>query len=342
MAFALTIVICAIDFTEKNDDFAENNAPKEAIIVDYYLNMALYLLNVASPLFVFLSTIFMTTRLASHTEIIAMLSNGVSYSRVLRMYLWGALLLALFTFLNVGYILPKANAKRIEFELTYIKNKTLTHRSHAYFYVNDSTYAYVGSYSIKDQRGYSLFTLETFNDAHELVSRLEANSIDWNPEKESWKLSSYKIRSFRNGIETIKKYPSKDTVLNLYPKDFEDQYNTEQTFTLSELLTKAEDLKRRGLEGALTCTIEYYERITYPFAIILLTLIGVIVSSRKSREGIAQQLILGVILAFSYFIFLQLGRGFVNDGSIHPLLGAWIPNIIFGGIGFLMYKQLPK
>ncbi len=341
MVFALVMIICVIDFTEKNDDFIRQNVTIKQILVDYYLNFMPYLANFLSPITIFLSTILVTGRLASHTEIIAILSSGASFKRVMWSYIQGSVLLGILIFLMIGWVIPKANITRIAFEIEYTKKQYYYDEKNTHVRLDSNTYAYVNRYNNVINVGYD-FTLERFKDK-QLVEKLSTARIDWDTTANKWKIRKYSIRTYKDGKENLAYYNTPiDTILGISPDDFSSQFKLNETMTLPELEKYIQKEKKRGIVNLESFIIDKYERYTYPFAVIILTMIGVIVSARKSREGIGMQIVLGIILAFIYILFVMAGRAFTESALLHPLLSAWMPNIVFTCIGLFLYRTLPK
>ncbi|HEY8399854.1 MAG TPA: LptF/LptG family permease [Cytophagaceae bacterium] len=336
----LVLVICVIDFTEKNDDFIKNNVAVSAILGDYYLNFIPYLANMLSPITVFIATVFVTAKMASHTEVIAILSSGISFRRMMVPYIIGSTLIAIATFYLIGWVIPNANKVRVAFENQYVKNAFFFEGRNIHMKIAPTTYIYMESYNNQLQVGYQ-FTIETI-EGTELKSKLKANKITWQQDKGKWLLDKYSVRTFDGMKEELIYGEHLDTTIALSPKDFESTYLLHETFTLPELDNYIRELKERGAENIEIYLTEKYERYTYPFAIIILTIIGVIVSARKTREGSGFQIAFGFLLAFIYIIFVIMSRSVAQVGSIGPLIAAWLPNIIFAGIGAIMYKTVPR
>lgn len=336
----LVVIICVIDFTEKNDDFLETNPPFKSIIFDYYLNLIPFYSNMLSPITVFIATVFVTAKLAGRTEIVAILSSGVSFKRMLWPYIMGAIVIGAFTFAMIGWVIPNSNKTRVAFEVKYIKKPYTFEGRNIHFKLNPESYAYIESYNNTANIGYK-FTLETIKDA-ELIAKLTADAITWDEKKNKWHLDSYVLRKFVGDKEITKQYGPLDTTLNLLPKDFASTYRLAETLTLPELNRFIKQKKMRGADDTETYLIEKYERFSYPFAIIILTVIGVILSSRKRRGGIGLQVALGFTLAFIFIIFVILSRSLAQVGDVSPFLASWIPSIIFTGIGIILYKTVPR
>lgn len=340
VAFVIVLIICMIDYTEKVDDFLEKKAPINEILVDYYLNLIPYWINYISPLMVFIATVFFTSRIAARTEIVAMLSSGISFGRILFPYLIGAVVLGAVTFVQVGWILPKANKIRNTFEKTYVKSEYTFSDRNVHITIAPDVYAYLESYNTASKTG-NKFTMETIK-GNKLLQKLSADKIVWQDKKKKWTLQNIQVRTIDNLKETLTYPKDMDTTINLFPKDFESNYNLYETFTLPELNTYIELLRSRGADGLEVYLIEKYVRFTQPFAILILTSIGVIVSARKSRRGVGWQIALGFMLAFIYILFFLLSKGVAEAGTVSTLFAVWLPNIVFSFIGLLLYKTLPR
>lgn len=340
VAFVIVLIICMIDYTEKVDDFLDKKAPINAILIDYYLNLIPYWINYISPLMVFIATVFFTSRIAARTEIIAILSSGISFGRLLLPYMVGAIILGSITFLQVGWILPKANKIRNAFEKKYVKSEFYYGNRNVHITIAPDVYAYLESYNLSSQTG-NKFTMETVK-GNKLLQKFSADKIVWQPKKKKWALQNYVVRTLDSLGEKITHGTEIDTTINLYPKDFESDYNLFETFTLPELNTYIALLRSRGADGLEVYLIEKYIRFTQPFAILILTAIGVIVSARKSRKGVGWQIALGFMLAFIYILFFLLSKGVAEAGTINTLFAVWLPNIVFSFVGFVLYKTLPR
>lgn len=336
----LVLVICVIDFTEKNDDFLETNPPFKSIIFDYYLNLIPFYANMLSPITVFIATVFVTAKLAGRTEIVAILSSGVSFRRMLWPYIIGAVIIGGFTFSMIGWVIPNANKTRVAFEVKYIKKPYTYEGRNIHFKLNPESYAYIESYNNTANIGYK-FTLETIK-GNTLTEKLTSDAISWDEKKNKWHLDNYVLRKFIGDKEVTKQYGALDTTLNLLPKDFASTYRLAETLTLPELTRFIRQKQMRGADDVEIYLIEKYERFSYPFAITILTVIGVILSSRKRRGGIGLQVALGFILAFIFIIFVIMSRSFAQVGDVAPMFAAWIPSIIFSFIGLLLYKTVPR
>ncbi|MBC6607100.1 LptF/LptG family permease [Hymenobacter sp. BT188] len=336
----LVAVICVIDFTEKNDDFIKHNLAAKTIILDYYVNLFPYFANLLSPITVFIAVVFVTAQLASRTEIVAILASGISFPRLLVPYVMGGVIIGVATFGLIGWVIPITSKTRVEFERKYTKRQFRFDQRNVHIKVGPRSYAYMESYDNTNNIGYR-FALEDI-EGTTLKRRLTADAITWDSVKRAWRLSPQLVRTFDGQNESLKSYPARDTTLNLYPKDFASTYRLAETLTLPELNRFIQQKIDRGASDTQTYLSEKYERYAYPFAILILTVIGVILSAGKSRSGVGGKIALGFVLAFIFIIFVILSRNLAAVGSLSPLLAAWIPSMVFSVIGLVLYRLVPK
>ena len=336
----ITLIICVVDYTEKIEDFLKRKPSTNEILFDYYLNLIPYWANTISPLMVFISVVFFTANMAARTEIIAILSTGVSFLRFMLPYMLACLLISSFTFAMVGYVIPTANKTRIAFENKYVKGAYYYEGRDVHLKIAPNVYAYIESYNNATNTG-DRFTLERI-EGNELKEKLSSSRIEWSPTKKKWTVFDYTIRTIEDNRETLRKGAQLDTTLNLKPKDFESTYRLWETFTLTQLNDYIDDLRLRGSDGIETYLIEKYTRFANPFSVLILTAIGVIVSARKTRGGVGLQIALGFGLAFGYILFYLLSSGIAAKGDIDPLLAVWLPNITFTLIGLVLYRTIPR
>jgi lipopolysaccharide export system permease protein len=338
----LTIAV-VFDFAEKIDDFMEKEAPVRAIIFDYYLNFIPYFATLFSPLFVFISVIFFTSRMAVNTEIIAILNSGMSFRRMMWPYFISSLVIAIFTFLLTNFVIPHANATRVDFEDKYYRTTRMRAGTILNFHrqVYKNVYVYIGSYKTESQSGNN-FTLERWNDSGQLESKLVAARVTWDTTINKWSAWTYYIRDITGDGEKIYKGLRIDTALTITPSDFARDPDYVGTMTYNELNDYIDLLRLQGSDELKLFLIEKYRRFSNPFAIFILTLIGVSLSSQKVRGGIGMQIGIGLGLSFSYILFMQFASQFSLKGNLDPLLAQWIPNILYTGIALALYRIAPK
>jgi len=341
LALILTIAV-VFDFAEKIDNFMEKEAPVKAIIFDYYMNFIPYFAMLFAPLFVFISVIFFTSKMAVNTEIIAILNSGMSFRRMMWPYFLSSFVIALFTFLLTNFVIPRANLTRIDFEDKYYRSsnrKVTVENIHRQVYKN--VYVYMGSFNPLSMRGQN-FTIEKFNDSGRLVSKLSSATVTFDTTKNKWRATNYFLRELNGNDETITKGKSIDTTLIISPKDFSRDPGFVSTMTYRELDDYIKVLKLQGSDELKLFLIEKHRRYASPFAVFILTLIGVTLSSKKVRGGIGMNIGMGLVLSFSYILFLQFASQFSLKGSLGPGLAMWIPNLIYVVIGLVLYRLAPK
>ncbi len=334
---ALIVGISLIfDISENIDDFIENEAPLKAIIFDYYLNFIPYFANLFSGLFTFVAVIFFTSKLAFNSEIIALLSNGTSYSRLMRPYMLSALVIAVFSYTLGNFIIPPANKQMIEFKYEYINRKSLSSDRDIHLQIEPGVYIYIERYNINDDFG-RRFTIERFED-QKLVSKLTSDFIRWDREKEIWTVTNFIQRDIDGYDETISKGTRIDTTLAMSPDDFRSRKEDVEILNLFELIDHINLLKMRGVSAVVEYEIERHRRTAMPFSSFILTIIGVALASRKVKGGIGLHLGFGLLLSFSYIMFQQITKTFALSGSISPLFSMWLPNILYAIIALFLYK----
>lgn len=341
-ALALILSIAVVfDYNEKMDRFMEHNAPWQAIVFDYYANFVPYFGNLFSPLFVFIAVIFFTSKLAENSEIIAMMASGMSFKRLLRPYMVSAAIIALSSYCLGAYFIPEGNATRINFEDKYYKKRKSTSARNIQLEVDSGVIAYIERFEDHSKTGYR-FSLDKF-DGKKLVSHMTAKSIKYDTaQTHRWQIKDYMIRSMDDMHEKIEKGEELDTLLMIEPDDFLDMVDEFETLTSPELLAYIDRQKQRGFANIKAFEIEYHKRIATSFASFILTLIGVSLSSRKIKGGMGLHLGVGLALSFSYILFQTVSSSFAINGNMPAIIAVWIPNILYAGIAWYLYKKAPQ
>ena len=341
-AILLIILIAVIfDFSEKIDDFIEKNAPLHAIIFDYYLNFIPYFAVLFMPLFTFVAVIYFTSRLAYNTELIAILSSGVSFNRVLRPYFMSATIIAVFSFILNNFVIPGSTKEMLAFEELYYRKKPATFsKTNVHRQIEPGVIIYLESFNTYNNYGRK-FSIEKYVHG-KLVSKLLSEDIRWDSAKNKWKVRNYYIRDYEDDHQKITTGASIDTTIKVTPDDFKRRDNAIQAMDYKELNDFIKSQKMQGSSSVILSLIEKYRRVSVPFSTFILTLIGVSVSSRKAKGGIGIHIGIGLALSFAYILFMQFSTQFAIGGNFNPLLAVWLPNIIFAFIAFLLYRLAPK
>ena len=337
----LIIIVIIFDISENIEDFLKNNAPVKEIIIDYYLYFIPYFINLFIFLFTFISVIFFTSKMAGNTEIIAILSSGVSFSRMLRPYLLASVLLGVTSFYLGNFLIPRTNEIRREFKNKYIENLSKDKERNIHVQIEKGVFVYVENYNNKLNTGYK-FTMEKYQ-GQKLIYKLAAERIELDTNrKNGWMIFNYIEREIDSLNESLVKGKRIDTVLNLQPTDLYKIKEDYEVMNYWELRRHIDKELLKGSKGVTTYQVEKHKRLASPVAIIILTFIGVAVSSRKVRGGIGMHLGMGIGLTFSYIIFMQFSTVFATFGNLPPFLAAWMPNIVFAALGIYLIMKAPK
>ncbi|MBR4923378.1 MAG: LptF/LptG family permease [Bacteroidaceae bacterium] len=341
-AIALIISIAVVfDINENIDKFINNNAPIKAIIFDYYMNFIPYFSNLFSPLFVFIAVIFFTSKMAENSEIIAMMSTGMSFKRLMRPYMISAAIIAALTYGLGAYVIPEGNVTRLDFEDKYRKKKKQDFVRNVQLEVDSGVIAYLGRYDGKNNTAYS-FSLDKFIDK-KLVSHLTAKRAVYDTDSvHKWELKDYMIREMDGMREKITTGKQLDTIIKMQPQDFLIMKGQQQTMTSPQLKEYIANQKRRGFANIKEFEIEYHQRIAMSFAAFILTAIGLSLSSKKVKGGMGLNLGIGLALSFSYILFQTVSATFTVNGNTPPIVSVWIPNILYTIIAIYLYRKAPK
>lgn len=341
--FFTILLIIAIsimfDFNQKVDNFIRHSAPTEAIIFDYYANFVPYFINLFSPLFVFIAVIFFTSKLADNSEIIAMLASGLNFNRLMRPYMISALIIAISTFVLNSYIIPPGNIKMNNFKNTYVRDKRTNYERNIQLEVEPGVVAYFDGFDNRTRSGRG-FSLDRF-EGKELKSRMTANRVFWDSAY-NWRVQDYVIRDFVNLKTEITSGNSLDTTLAIIPSDFMISVIDAEQMTTPALKTYIDRQKKRGIGNIQMFEIEYHNRFAMTFAAFILTLIGASLSSRKIKGGMGMNIGLGLLLSFSYILFMQISSTFAISGIMSAFLASWLPNILYAVIAAVLYSKAPR
>ena len=334
-------IIIIFDISEKIDDFVSTEAPLKAIIFDYYLNFVPYFMNMFSPLFVFITVIFFTSKMASNSEIVAILSCGISFHRMMVPYIFTAALIAILSLVLNLFIIPNANKERVEFENQYLKKKEKSLGRNIHYQISPGEYVYAESFSKWNKTAYR-FTLERIEEDR-LVSKLSAETAVYDTVSGVWTLKKYFIRNYSDDMtDKVRTGKQIDTIIPLSDKDFYFSENTVETLTYTELNELIETLEMRGDANVKFALIEKNTRFALPFSAFILTIMGVALSSKKRRGGIGWNIGIGIALAFTYILFMRFSQMFVHTETLSPGVALWLPNMVFAVVALILYKKAPK
>ena len=341
----LTAIVVVVDVSEKTDDFVKSKLPAWQIFTDYYLGFIPRIDAMLFPLFVFIAVIFFTSKMATRSEVVAILSSGVSFRRFMLPYFTGGLFLSVLLWFGYQYVVPKANKKWGDFETKYIDpnfggGSNNYHNRDLYFRNDSATYIGIKGYDTTYKTANGFFVQQFFNN--KLVHNLRADNFNWDTATKKWKLTNVVERTLNGITETVKRYPELKMNYNFKPVDLrKDEYLKDQMQTpdLNQFIKKE---RLRGSEGLSALLVERYNRDAIPVSVLILTIIGAVLASRKVRGGSGLHLAMGVVISVLYILFSRFSIVFATKGSFTPFLAAWTPNFIFGILAFYLYKKAPK
>jgi lipopolysaccharide export system permease protein len=339
----ITMIAVTINYFEQVDRFMDSGLSFGKIVTEYYVHFIPWINGLLWPLFALLAVIFCTSRMASDSEIIAILSAKVSYGRLLRPFMIAAGILATLLWVGNNYIIPKNNLKKNEFESKHIRaSAKQTKTNNIHLWLNPTEKVYIRSYNSFDSTA-NIFRLDRFRNG-ELVYTLKSSKISFVGRPNKWRLDGYEVRRFEGQKETLTIKPSekKDTTLQLVPEDFIRYTKQMEVMTSDDMRAFLQNEQNRGVDSGKKYTIELYRRTADPFTIFILTIIGVAVASRKVRGGMGFHLAAGVVIGAIFVILSKFSTTFSTNLSLAPGIGVWIPNIFFSIVAYLLVRSAQK
>ena len=342
---ALTVISVVIDSSEKADDFVKSGLSSSAIITKYYIGFVPFIISMIFPLMVFIAVIYFTSKLAGRSEIVAILANGVRYRRFLRPYLMGGCALGLLLFYCNMFVFPRGNGIRSDFQIKYIDGNSSYYSGQGanntfYLKSDPSTYLAIRYYDTASKISSGFFLQKI--KGNKVYYNLRGESIKWDTAQKNWKVENAVERQIDGLHETVKIVPVMNLKLNITPKDLRRDEYLKDKLSSPELKQFISMEEMRGTEGLNTYKVEYYRRIATPFSVVILTLLGAVVASRKTRGGSGLHLAFGIVAAATFVIMDRFSIVFSSKGNLHPIIAAWIPNIIFTLVTFFVYRKAPK
>ncbi len=338
-----SLISMVIDFSEKVEDIIEEGISFRDVVLGYYPTFILWMSGLLWPLFTLIAVIFFTSRMAYNSEIISILNAGVSFRRLMRPYLMVSALLAAMLLMGNHYFIPLANAIRLDLTYTYFyQEKKVTSTRDVHMFLSPGNKVFLQSFRVRDSTA-NKFRIERFED-NQLVYLLEARRAEYLNAEEKWRLHSYEERWF-DGLDermVIGLNKTKDTTLNLSPADFLEEQEQQTTMPTYELRRLIRDKRARGVGNTKNYEIEFHRRTAEAFTIIILTIIGMSIASRKVRGGMGLHLALGIGLGAIYIFLSRFSIVFASGQSLSVVLGIWLPNLVFAGVAVFLVSRAQK
>jgi lipopolysaccharide export system permease protein len=333
-------VTIVIDLSEKIDSFMENHVTVRIAAFDYFVFFIPYITSLIGPFFVLVAVIFFTSQLADRSEIIAILNSGTSFYRMLYPYFIGATILALVFYFGNHYFVPYSNNKRIEFEQKYVSKVPEGLRFNFHRTIAPGTIVYFENYRPFDGSGYK-FSIDKFKDG-KLIYKLRSEKIEWNPKTAHWRITNYYIRQLNETHDIITRGDAMDTIFSFKPEDFSFAEHNKDAMTTPQLIEYIDYMKKGGQPDIEYYQVERFRRTASAFSIYIMTLIGVSVASRRLRGGLGWHIVLGIGLSALYEVIMKFSVTFSTNSTLPPVMGVWIPNLLYTGLAIYLLKKAPK
>lgn len=338
--FSIVIIMSiaiVFDIQEKYEEFIEHAAPINEIIFDYYVNFIPYYVNLFSAMFVFISVIYFTSKMANNSEIIAMHASGISFNRFLRPYVISATIISILSWFLIMYIIPESNKVKLEFEDKYVFTTFRNWEKNIHRQVRPGVFVYMDNYNVQNENAWR-FTMEKFENG-KLVSKLSSAYAQWNEKKQKWVVYDYFIRDIDGVNETIRKGTSIDTVFHLVPEDFKQRNIYVEKMNIDELNEHIATQKLQGTGNLDRLLVQKYQRWAYPFSTFILTILGASLSNRRKRGGTVINVVVGLGLTFTYILLMQISTTFTLNADLDPRISVWIPNLLYAIICLYVYRK---
>lgn len=341
----ITVIAVVIDTSEKADDMVKSGMTAWQLVKNYYIGFVPFIMAMIFPLMVFIAVIYFTSKMAGRSEFIAILSGGVPYNRILRPYLIGSISLALIFWYASQYWIPRANEVKDTWQAIYVDGNSSYvsdpyKNNNYYLRVDPNTYVGFRNYDTVSKQGNSFF-LQKIKD-NKVYYNVRAEMIRWDTAKKEWKLNRVIVHTFNGLKETVHQQDTMEVNLNVKPKELRRDDYMKEKLTTPELKEFIRMEELRGSEGLNTFKVEDYHRDATPFSVIIMAFMGAIVASRRVRGGSGLHLAFGIVTASIYVVMDKFSVTFSTKGHFPPLIAAWLPNIIFTGIAFLLYARAQK
>lgn len=331
-----------IDVSEKVNKMIENKVPFGDVAL-YYLHFTIYFANLLFPIFLFLSVIWFTSKLANNTEVIAILSSGISFTRFLRPYIIGATIVSVFALLMGFFIVPRASEGFNNFRYMYLKGngrEEMRENYNVFRQINDNEFIYVSNFNTLSKMAFN-FSLERF-EGQQLKVKINASRIKFNPKDSTYSIFNYTKRTVGLLDDKIERGQKKDTTFTFELDDLTPVVYIAETLTLGELNDFIAKERKRGNANINTYLVVLYKKYSIPVSAFILTIIAVAVSSMKRRGGMGMNLAIGILLAFTFVFFDKIFGVMAEKSSIPPIIAVWIPNIVFGILAVYLLRNAKR
>ena len=328
-------IAIVVNLADNIDKILSNNVPFNEVL-EYYYNFTIYFSNSLLPLFLFLSVIWFTSKLASNSEIIAMYSSGFSLKKLIKPYLIGSLMIAFVALVLGIFIVPDASKDFNEFSYKYLKGsrKSIDDKN-IFRKINDNEYIYLTQFNVKNNIGTN-FTLEHFQE-NKLKFKISASNIRFLKKDSVYRLTNYVKRTITDSIDIIESKRSLDTLFEFKLSDLTPLNYIAETLNYFDLVEFINQEKLRGSSNIGRYQVVKYKKWSIPFSIFILTIIAFSVSSVKRRGGAGVNLAFGISVAMTYVFFDKVFGVLAQQSDFSPIIAVWFPNFVFGSLAIYLF-----
>lgn len=330
-----------IDVSEKVNRMIERKAPFNEILI-YYGDFIIYFANLLFPIFLFLSVIWFTSKLANNTEIIAILSSGISFKRFLRPFFLGATIICAFSLLMGFFLVPKASKGFLDFRNAYLRASSYKsmETSDIFRQIGNNEFIYLSNYNVMSQTGFN-FTYEKFED-NVLKEKVTASRIKYEEKTKNYTLYNYVKRTIGSQNDLLESYDKKEVEYSFEPDELTPVFYIAETMPIGELISFIDKEKKKGNTRINAYLVVLYKKFSIPVSAFILTIIAVAVSSMKRRGGMGVNLAIGIVIAFTYIFFDKIFGTIAENSDFSPFLAVWIPNVIFSILAFYLLRNAKR
>ena len=333
-------IAIVVNLADNIDKLLEKQVPLVEIL-DHYYNFSIYFSSSLLPLFLFLAITWFTSKLSSNSEIIALYSSGVSLKRILKPYMIGSLIIALFSLFAGMFIVPESTKKYNDFSYKYLKgNRKAVDNKNIFRKINENEYIFLTQFNQKNNVGTN-FTLENFIE-EKLNFKISSTSIRYIPELKKYRLNNYTKRTITDSIDILENRRTFDTIFSFSVEDLTPLNYVAESLNYDELISFIEIEKSRGSANIERYMVVKYKKWSIPFSIFILTLIGFAVSAEKRRGGTGVNLAFGIGVAMVYVFFDKIFGVLAQQSDLSPILAVWLPNILFGILAIYLVRNAKK
>ena len=334
------VIFLLVDIVENLDHIIDSEIPTFEIFKYYFYAIPWYV-SLSLPMSLLLGIIFTNGTLQKNNELTAIKSAGISIKRISIPLIALGIIFSIFSFYFdntiVTELLQKRNDLGIKYNLVRLKKNNIKQK---YIYRQESANTILGinRYNFRNQTAHNISILK-FNN-NKLNTRLDSPIMQWNPDRNTWELKDFHLRSWEHKTPFFYQKSDKDTTLNLNfdPTSLTQTYVKPEEMNYWELEDFVKKLNKFGIQDP-KWAVNMHFKSAFACSSFLMILFGLSLSIRRPRSTLALGIGTSIIVIFIYYAAITTGRSFGFNGTIDPFLSVWIPNLFFFIIGsYLFYK----